>query len=171
MSVTRAAQAITKKEVLTYLLGVCVPSKKQNAAKIRIRELKFDSYINMYFTEHKFVFAIDPEKRCKTGDTVLIQNLPEKLTRVITHKVIDVIYPLGDVTDPITGKKVVAGKYRDDIVKDVEEFGKLPSAFDFANPGKRGRTENIRDFTSKPTYTKYKHDPNDSDPYALDPFK
>jgi small subunit ribosomal protein S17 len=43
---------------------------------------------------------------------VLIQQLPEKLTRLITHKVLEVVYPLGDVTDPITGKKVVVSKYR-----------------------------------------------------------
>ncbi|XP_003705056.1 mitochondrial ribosomal protein S17 [Megachile rotundata] len=169
MSVNKVANIARKTETLTYLLGVCVPSRKQNVAKIRVRQLKFDDYINMYFTEHKFIFAADPEKRCKTGDTVLIQNLPEKLTRIITHKVVDVIYPLGDVTDPITGKKVVAGKYRDTIMEDAEEFGKLPSTFDFTNPGKRGRTENVRDITSKTTYMKYKYDPNDDDPYAIDP--
>lgn len=27
-------------------------------------------------------------------------------------QVIEVIYPLGDITDPVTGKKVVAGQYR-----------------------------------------------------------
>jgi hypothetical protein len=43
---------------------------------------------------------------------VLIQSLPEKLTRLITHKVLDVVYPCGDITDPITGKNVVVGKYR-----------------------------------------------------------
>jgi small subunit ribosomal protein S17 len=37
---------------------------------------------------------------------VLIQELPEKLTTYITHKVLKVVYPLGDVTDPITNKKV-----------------------------------------------------------------
>lgn len=40
-----------------------------------------------HFPTYEFVYATDPEKLCKTGDTVLIQNLPEKLTRFITHKV------------------------------------------------------------------------------------
>lgn len=40
-----------------------------------------------YFKKHDFIYATDPEKRSKTGDIVLIQNLPKKLTRVITHKV------------------------------------------------------------------------------------
>lgn len=53
-------------------------------------------------------YAHDPEQECKTGDVVLIQELLEKLTTHITHKVIKVVYPLGDVTDPITNKKVAA---------------------------------------------------------------
>lgn len=27
-------------------------------------------------------------------------------------QVIKVVYPLGDITDPVTGKKIVAGQYR-----------------------------------------------------------
>lgn len=65
-----------------------------------------------YFSEYEYYYAHDPEKICKTGDMVLIQRLPEKLTRLITHKVLDVVYPCGDVTDPITGRKVVVSKYR-----------------------------------------------------------
>lgn len=30
----------------------------------------------------------------------------------IILQVIEVIYPLGDITDPVTGKKVVASQYR-----------------------------------------------------------
>ena len=38
-----------KKQTLTYLLGVCVPSNKYNAAKIRVRRLEFDDYLSMHF--------------------------------------------------------------------------------------------------------------------------
>lgn len=65
-----------------------------------------------YFGEFEYYYAYDPGKICKTGDMVLIQQLPEKLTRLITHKVLEVVYPCGDITDPITGKEVVVGKYR-----------------------------------------------------------
>jgi small subunit ribosomal protein S17 len=65
-----------------------------------------------YFGEFEYYYAHDAEKICKTGDMVLIQQLPQKLTRLITHKVLEVVYPCGDVTDPITGRKVVVSKYR-----------------------------------------------------------
>ncbi|XP_031837471.1 mitochondrial ribosomal protein S17 isoform X1 [Nomia melanderi] len=154
---------------LTRLLGICVPTSKQNAAKIRIKTLDFDSHLLMYFSKFTFVYASDPEKRCKTGDTVLIQNLPTKLTRLITHKVLEVIYPLGDITDPITGKKVVAGKYREHIDEDARLFGKLDSAFDYDKAKERGSLEGIRDFTDKKTYIKFTDDPNRDEPYAIDP--
>ncbi|OAD59739.1 28S ribosomal protein S17, mitochondrial [Eufriesea mexicana] len=160
--------AVTKK-ALTYLLGVCVPSTKQNAAKIRVRQLQFDQHLLMYFNKYEFFYASDPEKRCKTGDTVLIQNLPEKLTRVITHKVIDVIYPLGDITDPITGKKVVGSNYRDTIDEDSSLFGELKSKYNYDKAPKRGRMANKRDFTERETYMKYTDDPEHSDPYAINP--
>jgi small subunit ribosomal protein S17 len=49
---------------------------------------------------------------CKPGDIVLIKGLPEKLTPLINHEVLKVVYPFGDVTDPITQKKVVGDMYR-----------------------------------------------------------
>lgn len=58
------------------------------------------------------MYAHDPEKKCKTGDMVLLHKLPEKMTTLITHKVNRVVYPLGDITDPLTGKKVAFIHYR-----------------------------------------------------------
>ncbi|KAG6797171.1 28S ribosomal protein S17, mitochondrial [Apis mellifera caucasica] len=163
------AKNTVTKEICTYLLGICVPSSKQNAAKIRVRRLELDKHLLMYFNKFEFVYAHDPEKLCKTGDTVLIQNLPKKLTRIITHKVIEVIYPLGDITDPITGKKVVAGQYRDDIEDNAKLFGELKSKYKYDELSKRGSMENKKDFTSKKTYMKYSDDPKDFDPYAINP--
>jgi len=105
------------KTALRYFLGTCVPSSKQNAAKVRVPRLQFDDYIHMvsirmfikyhiiiftplrflvkvifppiqqYFRENDFVYAHDPKRLCKTGDVILIKTLPEKLTRLITHEV------------------------------------------------------------------------------------
>lgn len=42
-----AKNTILPKQIFTYLLGVCVPSSKQNAAKIRIRRLELDEHLLM----------------------------------------------------------------------------------------------------------------------------
>ncbi|XP_078043873.1 mitochondrial ribosomal protein S17 [Augochlora pura] len=157
------------KEVLTYVLGICVPTAKQNAAKIRVRKLELDNHLLQYFVKHEFIYAIDPNKISKVGDTVLIQNLPEQLTRLITHKVVNVVYPLGDMIDPISGKKIVAGRYRDHIEEDAKLFGKLDSAFEYDKAPPRGSMENKRDFSYKKTYVKYNEDPNDNDPQGIYP--
>ncbi|KAI8438181.1 hypothetical protein MSG28_010802 [Choristoneura fumiferana] len=87
------------------LMGQCVPAVKQNAAKIRVKRLELDEN--------------------------LLMALPQKLTKLITHEVKEVVYPFGDVTDPVTGKKVAKERYREDIDRDVELYGKLKSTFDY----------------------------------------
>ncbi|KAF7382967.1 hypothetical protein V1477_008034 [Vespula maculifrons] len=157
----------SSKQALRYFLGTCLPSVKQNAVKVSVPRLELDKNIFMYFKEHDFVYAHDPNQKCNVGDIVLIQSLPEKLTRLITHKVIDVIYPLGDITDPITGKKVVVSKYRDDVKETNQLFGESKNAFDYDKAPPRGVMKDKRDFTYQETYIKYHEDPNDQDPYGV----
>lgn len=96
----------------------------------------------------------------------MIKALPHKLTKLITHEVEEVVYPFGDVTDPVTGKKVAKEKYREDIEKQSELYGKLNSTFDYNKAPKRGWQEGKKDFTEKPTYTKF-HVFDENDPYAI----
>lgn len=166
-------------------LGQCVPSVKANASKIRIKRMVLDTnllmvitsnlriwpdllkmYLFQYFKKDEFVFAHDPEKLCKTGDIVLIKELPQKLTKLITFSVENVVYPLGDITDPITGKKCVVGKYREDIEEANRLYGKSESGFDYTNAPPRGSQEGKRDFTHGETYIKYHEDGKDQ-PFAV----
>lgn len=108
----------------------------------------------------------DPNKVCKAGDIVLIKELPQRITRLITHEIEEVVFPLGDVTDPVTGKKCVVGKYRDQIDEATELFGRRPGAFDYNKAPPRGRQEGKRDFTNSVTYLRY-HDDGSEEPYAV----
>lgn len=65
-----------------------------------------------YFKNIELIYAQDSKKVSKVGDIVLLEKLPEKITTLIQHTVKEVVYPLGDITDPVTGKKVVGEKYR-----------------------------------------------------------
>lgn len=132
------------------------------------RMLKLFPYFSFdyqqYFEENDHVFAYDPEKKVKTGDIVLVRQLPEKKTTLITHSVEKIIYKLGDVIDPVTNKPVVVDTYRDVIEEKNKLYGKVDTAFDYAKAPPRGRLEGTRDFTDKPTYTKYHA--GIEDPYA-----
>lgn len=129
-------------------------------------QIKYN-YFFQYFSKFEYIYAHDPEKKCKTGDVVLIEELPKRMTRLITHKVKSVVYPLGDVVDPLTNKKVVAGKYRDEIDVINEVFGKAPSAFDYDSAPERGWQEDKKDFTHVETYVKYHEYEDDDQPHSV----
>nr|CAI5863973.1 unnamed protein product [Callosobruchus analis] len=147
-------------------LGQCVPCVKQGVSKFKVKRLELDENLLKYFPKHEFVYAHDPEKLCKTGDIALLELLPQKLTRLISHKVKKVIYPMGDITDPITGKKVIVGQYRDHIEKVNEVYGRRKDAFDYQKAPERGWQEDKKDFTHIETYIKY-HESGKDDPAAV----
>ncbi|XP_050513730.1 28S ribosomal protein S17, mitochondrial [Diabrotica virgifera virgifera] len=148
------------------LLGQCVPCLKQGASKFKVKRLELDTNLNMFFPKHEFVYAHDPEKKCKSGDIVIVELLPERLTRLITHRVKEVLYPYGDITDPVTNKKVVAGKYRDHIEDINKVYGEKKSSFNYKNAPSRGWQEDKKDFTHLETYIKY-HESGEDDPKAV----
>lgn len=97
---------------------------------------------------------------------MLIKELPQKLTRLITHSLDEIVFPMGDVMDPITGKMVTAGKYREDIEDANKLYGKSKEAFDYEKAPPRGRLEGTQDFTHGETYIKYHEDGKDQ-PFAV----
>ncbi|KAG5874473.1 hypothetical protein JTB14_009196 [Gonioctena quinquepunctata] len=158
--------ALTPINKTFMLLGQCVPCLKHGASKFKVKRLELDTNLLMYFPKHEYVYAHDPDEKCKTGDLVIIEQLPEKMTRLITHQVKKVIYPLGDITDPMTGKKVVAGKFRDDIDKVNKVYGVREGAFNYDKAPPRGWQEGKKDFTHLETYIKY-HESGEDDPRAV----
>lgn len=73
---------------------------------------------------------------------------------------------MGDVTDPITGKKVVVGMFREGLDEIEELYGKVPTAFKYDKAPKRGWQENKKDFSHLETYIRY-HDDGTDDPSAV----
>lgn len=57
-------------------------------------------------------------------------------------------------------------KYREDIEKQSELYGKLDSTFDYDKAPAIGWQEGKKNFTEKPTYTKF-HVFDKNDPYAI----
>ncbi|XP_077295158.1 mitochondrial ribosomal protein S17 isoform X2 [Arctopsyche grandis] len=151
---------------VSLLMGQCVPTSKSNASKLRIKRLELDTNLLMYFRKDEYIYITDPNKNCKTGDIVLVKKLPEKLTKLVTHELVEIVHKLGDVTCPLTNKKVVGTNYRDDIEFKKELYGKSPTAFDYGNAPPRGWQEGKRDFTDKPTYKKFHVFPEE-DPYTV----
>lgn len=142
-----------------------------------------------HFSEHVTVYASDINGTCKPGDVVLLEKLPTKATKYITHQMRNIVYPFGDVTDPVTGRKVVVGQYRcviiqflhhltgcsnsalplchsDELKAKNELYGENPAGFDYSKAPDRGWQKEKRDFTYQETYRKY-HVYEHDDPYAV----
>ncbi|XP_059485831.1 small ribosomal subunit protein uS17m [Neocloeon triangulifer] len=156
-----------------HLLGRCLPffpgKSVANATRVQIRKLQLDDSINMYFPEDTTIFVHDPGQQCKPGDIVLIKSLPKKLTPLIEHEVHRVVYPFGDIKDPITGKKVVSDMYREDIEFVSEMYGKNKDSFNYEEAPERGWQEDKKDFSHKQSYRRFHvYDKEDKQPYAVD---
>ncbi|XP_014667378.1 PREDICTED: 28S ribosomal protein S17, mitochondrial-like [Priapulus caudatus] len=97
------------------VLGQVVEFPKENEAKVRVIKNAFDRNLHMYFKKRKdYHAALNlQDHTIKIGDVVLIRQLSERITLDVTHIVEKVVYPLGAVTDPITGKPVAAGRFKE----------------------------------------------------------
>ncbi|XP_019866927.1 28S ribosomal protein S17, mitochondrial [Aethina tumida] len=158
-----ALRSVTKAHIL---LGQCVPCLKENTSKFKVKRLELDKNLLMYFKKDEFIYAHDPDKKCKTGDIVLIEQLQEKKTRLVTHAVKEIVYKFGDIVDPLTGKKCIAGKYRDHIEAVNKVYGETEQGFKYNKAPPRGWQEDKKDFTHVDTYIKYHEDGKDQ-PYAV----
>ena len=167
---------------------------KTKDTEVRVPYYVYDPPLRSFF-EHEWDFAVLDNKEAEEGDTVLIRRLADSDIRYtdslslkeaaegawwekkieekdvykrkdITHEIIDVIYKMGDVIDPLTKKAVVADRYREEIDRTAELYGKSNSDFDYKKAPKRGWQKDKRDFTHRRTYKKW-HRFEKKDPYAI----
>ncbi|CAM1310128.1 MRPS17 (predicted) [Pycnogonum litorale] len=108
--------SVTKNAVM--LLGKVAPSTIRKAAFVRVPRKVLDKNLNMYFSEWTTYYAHDPMEKCKPGDVVLIKALPERLSKDVGHEVKEIVFPRGNITDPISRQKSIGTSF----VKDINEI-------------------------------------------------
>jgi len=154
--------------------------KQDKIVDIRVPYYVYDEHFKAFF-EHEWDFlAKDSSEVCKSGDTILMRRLKDAAEtsesaflqylgerqwwkdegkpkpRAVTFEVLEVIYHLGEVVDPLTQKPVIAEKYIDQLEQEAELYGKHPeSTFSYAEAPPRGQQEGVRDFTARRTYKKW----------------
>ncbi len=84
----------------------------------------------------------------------------------VTHSILEVIYKLGDVFDPISREAVVGDRYRNEMKRVKELYGPSNSDFDYEKQPPRGRLAGRRDFTDRRTYKKWNVFKKE-DPYGI----
>ncbi|XP_069112500.1 small ribosomal subunit protein uS17m-like [Argopecten irradians] len=90
--------------------------------KIQTSKMKLDKYLKKFFPNRKFYWAEDNSHNCLIGDIVLIRSLPRSEDkRLVTHKVDRVVYKLGCVVDPVTGRRCRGTEFVDEADEGTEK--------------------------------------------------
>ncbi|XP_033753958.1 28S ribosomal protein S17, mitochondrial-like isoform X2 [Pecten maximus] len=95
---------------------------RPDALKIQTSKMVLDRNLKKYFSGRKFYWAEDNSNDCLIGDIVLIRSLPKNLDKKrVTHKVDRVVYKLGCVVDPVTGRRCRGTEFEDEADKGTEK--------------------------------------------------
>ena len=79
-----------------------------------------------YFSKYTKHWASDPEGSTDVGDFVYMKKLKQPASDRVHHYIKEVVFKLGAVVDPITGKRCRGTEYVED---DARKFGPLFEEF------------------------------------------
>lgn len=71
----------------------------------------FLSFSQQYFNKRKTYFAHDALQQCTVGDIVLLKALPVPRTKHVKHELAEIVFKVGKVIDPVTGKPCAGTAY------------------------------------------------------------
>ncbi|KAJ6655805.1 hypothetical protein lerEdw1_004858 [Lerista edwardsae] len=104
-----------------WIIGKVIGTKMHKTAKVRVTRLVLDPYLLKFYNKRKTYFAHDPLQQCIEGDIVLLKALPERRSKHVKHELAEIVYKVGKVIDPVTGK-LCAGQKLLDSVTDSENL-------------------------------------------------
>ncbi|KAG7484064.1 hypothetical protein MATL_G00045120 [Megalops atlanticus] len=103
-----------------WVIGRVIGTKMQKTAKVRVTRLVLDPYLLKYFNKRKTYFAHDALGQCTVGDIVLLKALPERRSKHVKHELAEIVYKVGNVVDPLTGKRVAGSVFREPLSDTTE---------------------------------------------------
>nr|XP_006641084.1 PREDICTED: 28S ribosomal protein S17, mitochondrial [Lepisosteus oculatus] len=103
-----------------WIIGKVIGTKMQKTAKVRVTRLVLDRYLMKFYNKRKTYFAHDALEQCTVGDVVLLKALPEKKSKHVKHELAEVVYKVGKVIDPLTGKQVAGSLFLEPLSDSTE---------------------------------------------------
>ncbi|NP_001018395.1 small ribosomal subunit protein uS17m [Danio rerio] len=104
-----------------WIIGQVIGTKMKKTAKVRVTRLVLDPYLLKYYNKRKTYFAHDALEQCTVGDIVLLKALPEKRAKHVNHELAEIVYKVGQVVDPVTGKRVAGKQYLEPLTESSED--------------------------------------------------
>ncbi|NP_001291001.1 28S ribosomal protein S17, mitochondrial isoform X1 [Esox lucius] len=105
-----------------WVIGKVIGTKMQKTAKVRVTRLVLDPYLLKYYNKRKTYFAHDALQQCTVGDIVLLKALPERRTRHVKHELAEIVYKVGNVVDPLTGKRVAGNEFLEPLTESTDSL-------------------------------------------------
>ncbi|XP_056141251.1 28S ribosomal protein S17, mitochondrial [Lampris incognitus] len=108
-----------------WIIGRVIGTKMLKTAKVRVTRLVLDPYLLKYYNKRKTYFAHDALQQCTVGDVVLLKALPEPRSKHVKHELAEIVYKVGRVIDPLSGKKVAGREFLEplnDLPHNLEEM-------------------------------------------------
>ncbi|KAF7697349.1 28S ribosomal protein S17, mitochondrial [Silurus meridionalis] len=103
-----------------WIIGRVIGTKMNKTAKVRVTRLVLDPYLLKFYNKRKTYFAHDALQQCTVGDIVLLKALPERRTKHVRHELAEIVFKVGAVVDPLTGKKVAGAQYIEPLTESTE---------------------------------------------------
>ncbi|KAM7398185.1 hypothetical protein PAMA_006196 [Pampus argenteus] len=94
-----------------WIIGRVIGTKMNKTAKVRVTRLVLDPYLLKYYNSRKTYFAHDALQQCTVGDVVLLKALVEPRSKHVKHELSEIVYKVGQVVDPLTGKSVAGTEF------------------------------------------------------------
>ncbi|XP_026184666.1 small ribosomal subunit protein uS17m [Mastacembelus armatus] len=94
-----------------WIIGRVIGTKMYKTAKVRVTRLVLDPYLLKYYNKRKTYFAHDALRQSTVGDIVLLKALPEARSKHVKHELAEIVYKVGRVVDPLTGKRVAGTEF------------------------------------------------------------
>lgn len=109
-----------------WIVGKVIGTKMPKTAKVRVTRLVLDPYLLKFYNKRKTYFAHDALQQCNVGDVVLLKALPERRSKHVKHELAEIVYKVGNVIDPVTGKACAGSRYLESLVdSDSSLYDKL----------------------------------------------
>ncbi|KAK0144460.1 28S ribosomal protein S17, mitochondrial [Merluccius polli] len=107
-----------------WIIGRVIGTNMVKTAKVRVTRLVLDPFLLKYYNKRKTYFAHDALQQCTLGDVVLLKALPEPRSKHVKHELVEMVYKVGRVVDPLTGMKVEGTQFLEpfaDLADDLDK--------------------------------------------------
>lgn len=87
----------------------------KEAVRVNVPKLKLDSHLLAYFRNNDELMVYDAKQAARPGDWIIFRPLENPISTKIQHELMKIIYREGERYCSVSGKKIVATEYKEDI--------------------------------------------------------